>query len=492
MLEIIINGLVKQCEHALLHKGAELLVDGVANAFKTDDKKEILEEKPSVSFDSAVQPSTNNNGCKSDREKFYEYFNWCAENMDEAINTYDDVKRHCMSLMAETESPIRKATWLYLLAWINLERFCSNDSMLAKTEEEYDKSIKSIKETRDNIKKAINLVGSDREYETMLGIYSFLDYVYNEDHGFDEEMRYFSHVSKDFFSCSFEDSLLNPDYILNLWERASCLYFNDIAYFGGKASDIQTLVKATNYAESDTELHKALYVYRIYWMDTLASHYIQGKDCPTDYNAALQLLYYTAEKGSIEGKLMLADMNVKGQGVGVNLNVAKKYYAEVVAEADPESDNYKLAGKKLDELMKGDHTKGKSRPSTSSNSSTSQGSTALANNDSLHGESFPNREEEEYADMVKELLTDGEISNRERKLLEKLRTKLSISEKRANEIERFLIQPQLTEEEQDYLDEYREMKSEGTISSRERKLLNKIAVMSGISSERAAELERMD
>lgn len=75
--------------------------------------------------------------------------------------------------------------------------------------------------------------------------------------------------------------------------------------------------------------------------------------------------------------------------------------------------------------------------------------------------------------------------------LDKLRAKLSISEECAREIEQSLSQPQLTEEEQEYLDEYREMASEGEITPRERKLLEKIAAMSGISSERAAELENM-
>lgn len=49
----------------------------------------------------------------------------------------------------------------------------------------------------------------------------------------------------------------------------------------------------------------------------------------------------------------------------------------------------------------------------------------------------------------------------------------------------------LTPEEQNYLDTYKECLSDGTISSRERKLLDRISVQSGLSSSRVAELEAM-
>lgn len=100
--------------------------------------------------------------------------------------------------------------------------------------------------------------------------------------------------------------------------------------------------------------------------------------------------------------------------------------------------------------------------------------------------------EQEYIETLKEIIADdGEITNRERRLLEKLRTKLGISESRAKELEDTLANPSLTAEEQEYLDEYKSIVADGEISDKERKLLDKIRKMSGISEERAREIENM-
>ena len=100
-------------------------------------------------------------------------------------------------------------------------------------------------------------------------------------------------------------------------------------------------------------------------------------------------------------------------------------------------------------------------------------------------------EESEYLDMLQDVLAEGEITARERKLLEKLRVKLGISEDRAKELEDSLSQPQLSEEEIEYLNEYRDIVADGEVTPRERKLLDKICKMNGISPERAKELEAM-
>lgn len=98
--------------------------------------------------------------------------------------------------------------------------------------------------------------------------------------------------------------------------------------------------------------------------------------------------------------------------------------------------------------------------------------------------------EKEYLDELKACLEeDGEISSRERRLLNRLRERLGITEERAEELEVFLLNPQLTEEEQEYLDEYRICKEEGEISSREKRLLDKLRVKLRISEDRARELE---
>lgn len=101
--------------------------------------------------------------------------------------------------------------------------------------------------------------------------------------------------------------------------------------------------------------------------------------------------------------------------------------------------------------------------------------------------------ESEYVDEVKACFEDGgEISKGERRLLEKIRIKLGITEERAAELEQSVTAPQLTEDEQEYLAEYRECLDEkAEISAGERRLLNRLRDKLGISEERASELEQI-
>lgn len=99
--------------------------------------------------------------------------------------------------------------------------------------------------------------------------------------------------------------------------------------------------------------------------------------------------------------------------------------------------------------------------------------------------------EQEYLDMVKECLEDGEIGNRERKLLDKIRVKNGISEERAKELESTLTVPQLTDDEKEYLEAYKDACEDGKVSDKQRRLLEKLRVMYGISEERAKLLENI-
>ena len=100
-------------------------------------------------------------------------------------------------------------------------------------------------------------------------------------------------------------------------------------------------------------------------------------------------------------------------------------------------------------------------------------------------------EEIEYMEELHDVLADGEISEREHKLLDKIRTKLGISEERGKELEAYLSKPSLTAEEQEYLNEYREIVSEGEITPRDQRFLDKLKKVNGISEERAKEIESM-
>ena len=101
-------------------------------------------------------------------------------------------------------------------------------------------------------------------------------------------------------------------------------------------------------------------------------------------------------------------------------------------------------------------------------------------------------EEQEYLDELKECLADGEIGGSERRLLNMLRVNLGISEERAAELEASLQKPQLTEEEQEYLEAYQVAMEDGVISDKERRLLDKLMKRNNISSERAKEIEMLN
>ena len=100
-------------------------------------------------------------------------------------------------------------------------------------------------------------------------------------------------------------------------------------------------------------------------------------------------------------------------------------------------------------------------------------------------------EEKEYLEEFKEIIADGDITERERRLLNKIRAQFGISVERGEELESMIMQPSLRPEEQEYLDEYKEIIAEGEVSERERRFLEKLRKANGISEERTAEIEKL-
>ena len=101
------------------------------------------------------------------------------------------------------------------------------------------------------------------------------------------------------------------------------------------------------------------------------------------------------------------------------------------------------------------------------------------------------RNEEEYLEEYKCTLEDGVITDRERRALDRLRIKLGISETRAFELEATVKSISLSPEEKEYLEEYREILTEGDIRDRDRKALERLRQRNGIPKQRADELERL-
>lgn len=94
---------------------------------------------------------------------------------------------------------------------------------------------------------------------------------------------------------------------------------------------------------------------------------------------------------------------------------------------------------------------------------------------------------EEFTACIAEL---GTLTDRERRILDKLRTSLGISEERARQLESSYTQNVMTPEELEYFEELKAcMAEDGIISERERGLLNKIRDSLSISPKRAQEIE---
>ena len=108
--------------------------------------------------------------------------------------------------------------------------------------------------------------------------------------------------------------------------------------------------------------------------------------------------------------------------------------------------------------------------------------------DNIKSDTLSNNELE-YSEEVKFLESNGGISNRERRLLNRLRESLGISEKRAAELEALCNPNVLSQEEQEYAEEVKAVLEDGAISERERRLLDRLAKSLNISSERVKQIE---
>ena len=109
---------------------------------------------------------------------------------------------------------------------------------------------------------------------------------------------------------------------------------------------------------------------------------------------------------------------------------------------------------------------------------------------SMHSSSsaFVTSEEQEYLEEIRACLdNDGEISSRERRLLDRLRKSLGITEARAKELETSVNN--MSDDEKEYQEELKACLEDGTISDRERRLLDRLRKSLGISEERAKAIE---
>jgi len=245
----------------------------------------------------------------------------------------------------------------------------------------------------------------------------------------------------------------------------------DYYYFGRKGLNVSKEL-GFNYAKKGYELadfsneFNPEISYQARWLrclERIAYAYLEGEGTKQDYHKAFEYTTKAANLGGMYSAYNLGEIYELGRGVAVNKALALDWYEKALELG------YEGAKEKIDELRGISST---SVQKQTSNSSISE-------------------DEQEYLEEVKMCLEeDNEISPKERRLLDRLRSKLNISEERAKELEESLKAPQLTEDEQEYLEEYKLcLEEDGEISSKERRLLDRLRDKLGISVERAKELE---
>jgi len=97
----------------------------------------------------------------------------------------------------------------------------------------------------------------------------------------------------------------------------------------------------------------------------------------------------------------------------------------------------------------------------------------------------------EYLDDLKTALAEGVIVDGVRRILERQRMKLGISPDRASELERSISVGQLSDDEEEYIQDFEDCLENGVISDAGRRMLVRRRVKLSISDDRAAELEQM-
>lgn len=102
-----------------------------------------------------------------------------------------------------------------------------------------------------------------------------------------------------------------------------------------------------------------------------------------------------------------------------------------------------------------------------------------------------NDAEVEFLEDLQGALADGPLGESARRMLERRRSKLGISTERALALEQSFTQPRLTDDEKEYLEDLKDCFEDGVISDTERRMIARSRTRLGLSEERALELEKM-
>ena len=208
-------------------------------------------------------------------------------------------------------------------------------------------------------------------------------------------------------------------------------------------------------------------------LGNMADRAMYGRGRSIDYAYALKCAKKSAEFNCVAGFLNMGEIYENGFGVPKDYSQALYWYKKALNS--DRDDIREFAQEKINAIEATVELVPK--PSYSSNSQS-------------NSRTMSSNTEKEYIDEVKACLEEGEITSGERRLLNKLRERLGISVDRAEMLEASLTCIQLTDDEREYLEEYKACLADGgSITSGERRLLDRMMKAYGISSERAKEIE---
>lgn len=106
----------------------------------------------------------------------------------------------------------------------------------------------------------------------------------------------------------------------------------------------------------------------------------------------------------------------------------------------------------------------------------------------LESSTFTDAENQYKEEVIFMLEDDGIIGKNERRILNRLRDKLKISDERAKSLESIFLN-NFSQNEKEYIEEYKEFLIDGKITEKERRILNRFATRLEITFERVKELE---
>lgn len=447
---------------------------------------------------SLTQPINEKDEFDVENEKFQSEFSSFINQIDDLTKDQSSVNSYVENIsivIEKTKNTIVKSEYYYLQAFCCLYytfNHLGDCSLISKGEHCIGRAIQLLDDDEYKIVKLML-----QSYNLTFCILGEINEVVQQQHTIAKSCPNISNISNSFFKVeylhmiyekarfySLNDTFIKLEELDMFIEAASILKImynlNDAEYkiyaadllsqyylFGeeGVSPDpymgFQYAINATNMGNYERDFDERD-DFHMAWRSCLAnaSHcYLVGLGTNVDYQKAYIYAEKAAKLGDEAAMDTLGQLFESGKGVAPNMQIALEWYQKAADLGDEE------AIKRLEVL-----------------NINTVGTTCVV--------SKLSEVEQEYIEELKACLENGaEISPRERRLLDRLRINLGITESRALELEASLLTPVLTDEEQEYLSEYKECLSDGVISDKELRLLTKLRKVLGISETRAKELE---